>query len=967
MTLRSLIVLPIAGLLAGPALAADTPELELKLDEYSLQTRDFCFASGLRVSFQEDHSQPVVSVTSVIDRGSDADPLGKEGIAHLVEHLWFRSQRGELPPTWDLLTEMGATINAFTAKDITTYMTVAPKAMLPAVLELEAARLLGGVEGVTEETLTTEREVVRNELREGEAIDLGMDSLYEKLYPQGHPYARSTIGTRDTLNAISLADVQQFVADNYTPENTTVMVVGDFSLDDAPDMLVQAFPPALVFHPDHPEGPASADSCPVRIAGPSEEPPAPADRTIDHIQAPVDRTTVLMAWALPGAYRLDTPLMEMVSLTMSWAVSAYINPANTPDWKDRNEAWCFLDPSEHASTAMCAIELTHDANPEKVIKKAADGLYQLWDPEMRRFQDRYYAQSSLYLMAEVFRSADEVATLFSSRGTQAALFTHFTGSSAFFSTSFQWLGAIDAQRAAMLANTYLTRDRYVAVVLEPFEDEDDPGLADEGGYTGHPREPATETVVDMDAVDASVIEQLTVSPDFSVMRDFELDNGLRVVLYPYGTVPIARTALVVRGGDLHEPLPGLDSFAWSQTSSSPKELEVPMDEAPLRIGGDWEDWEIADMRVLEVNGSSANLDAQLWLMLRRLQSMEVESGSAKSYARELRRQLSYERELPDSWAYDLSVRTLLPGHPLGSTLDDATIAAVRVLAPEQPQRWTNRVFQPSNATLLVVGHFDADQAERSVRGWFSKWKAHPGAGEPIAPMSPLPPPPERSVFILDRPQVSQTQVRLSCQITPAKDGDHEARRMLSAMLDEMAWNTLRENAGVTYGAGVWTREYAGGAALMSMSSNVQTDASAFAVQTFLDLVERGTEGDLDPKLLKLFALREARNYVLGQQSTDQMVYRLVQPLILNRGWDHISLHGKRLGAVQVTDLPPLIAGCLGHEVITLVGPAEQVQASLSEGGIEAEVYDWEAERDRLWAQHDPKGWKSEQKRRAKEQ
>jgi zinc protease len=963
--IRALLTLPLLAVLALPAHAADRPKLELQLDEYELQTRDFCFSSGLRVSFQEDHSQPIVSVTSVIDRGSDADPVGKEGIAHLVEHLWFRSQRGDLPPTWDLLTEMGASINAFTAKDVTTYMTVAPKGMLPAVLELEAQRLISGVEGVSEEVLTTEREVVRNELREGEAIDVGMDSLYAKLYPAGHPYSRSTIGTRATLDAIALADVQQFVADNYTPANTTVMVVGDFALDEAPDLLVQAFPPALVFGPEGPDGPASAESCPVRVEAASSEPPPPADRSIDHIHAPVERTTVLMAWSLPGGYRPDSPLMEMVSYTLSWAVSSYINPYNTPDWKDRNEAWCFLDPSEHASTAMCAIELTHDADPEKIIKKAADGLYQLWDPEMRRFQEQYYSRASLQVMANVFRSADDVATLFSSRGTEAALFTHFTGSSAYYSTSFGWLGAIDGQQAAMLANTYLTRDRYVAVVLEPFDDEEDPGLADEGGYTGHPREPATDTVIDLDSVDAAVIEQLTVEPDLSALRDFRLDNGLRVVLYPYGTVPIARTALVVRGGDLHEPVPGLDNFAWSQTASSPSELEVPMDEAPLRIGGSWEDWQTRDMRVLEVNGSSANLEAQLWLMLRRVQTLELEGSDARSYARDMRRTLRYERELPEHWAYELTQHTLLGEHRLANSLGDEAIDALMELEPDQPAAWVHRQFQPRNATLLVVGRFDADAAEDAVRSWFSSWKGQPGAGEPIAPLKPLADPPQRSIFVLDRPQVSQTEVRVACQIAPAQDGDHEARRLLADMLDEMAWVTLRESSGVTYGAGVWTREYAGGAAMMSMGTTVQTDATAFAVNTFLDLIERADAGELDPQLLELFALREARSYVLAQQSTDQMMGRLVEPIALDRGWDHLSDHGARLGAVAVEQLPPLMQGCAGHEVVSLVGPVDAVSASLTEAGLAFEVYDWEAERDRLWELHDPKGWKTESKRRAK--
>jgi len=966
MQLRHLLALPLIGALAQPAQAADRPKLELQLDDYSLQTRDFCFASGLRVSFQEDHSQPMVSVTSVIDRGADADPAGHEGIAHVVEHLWFRSQRGELPPTWDILKEMGATINAFTARDVTTYMTVAPKAMLPAVLELEAQRLLGAVEGVTEDVLTTEREVIRNELRQGEAYGIGFDAIHSQLYPADHPYSSSIIGTRETLDAISLEDVQQFVADNYTPANTTVMVVGDFSLDDAPDMLVKAFPPALVFHPDQPEGPASAEACTVRIDGPATEPPPPANREVLPLQAPVDRQTVLMAWSLPGGYRPDTPLMEMVSYTMSWAVGTYLNAYNTPPWKEHNEAFCFLDPGEHASTAMCVLELTDDADPQKMIKKAADGLYQMWDPEMRRFQEQYYSRSSLQVMADVFRSADDVASLFSSRGTESALFTHFTGNSAYYSTSFQWLGHIDGQQAAMLANTYLTRDRYVAVVLEPFDDDEDPGLADEGGYTGHPREPVADTVIDLDAVTGDAIAAITVEPELGSLRDFRLDNGLRVVLYPYGEVPITRTALVTRGGELHEPIAGLDRYAWSETSSSPSDLEFPLDEAPLRIGGSWGEWETGDMRVLEVNGSSANLDAQLWLMLRRLQALEVDAGATKAYARELQKELRADRDTPEHWAARLSDAALFAGHPLGKSPSDEDVLALESLSSEQSASWVHRQLQPANATLVVVGRFDADATEQTVRDLYSGWKAQAGVGQPITPMKPLPQPAERKIWVLDKPQVSQTEVWLHCQLAPVEAGEHEARRLLADLLDEMAWNTLRENAGVTYGSGVFTRAYAGGAGRLAMMTTAQTDASGFVVDTFMDLVDRGDRGELDPTMLKLFALREARGYVLGQQSTSQMLDRLIEPIALDHDWTHIGDHGARLGAVTVDDLAPVMQGCRDREVITLVGPVDAVKSSLDEAGHAYEVYDWETERDRLWELHDPKGWKAETKRRSKE-
>jgi len=953
----------VALLLVAPLLAAK-PKLELQLDEHSIQTRDYCFASGLRVSFQEDHSQPVVSVTSVIDRGSDADPPGKEGIAHLVEHLWFRSQRGELPTVWDLHEEMGSSINAFTAPDVTAYMTVAPKAMLPAVLELEAARLMDAMEGVTQQTVDTEREVVRNELREGEAIDLGLAAVFGKLYPQGHPYARTTIGTRSTLDGITVQDVQDFVKDNYAPANATILVVGDLSLDDAPQLLSDHLPPELVFHPDHPEGPASAEACPVRIQGPGELPPDPADRSIEWLQAPVERPVVIMAWSLPGAWRPDTPLADLVSLTLTWAVGSYINPAGAASWRDRNEAECGLWPGEHASTALCAIELKHDADPEKVIKRAADGLYQLWDPQTRRFQDRYYNLASMHLMARIFRSADEVATLFGGRSSDTALFTHFTGSSSYYSTSFNWLGAVNGQDAAQLAHRYLNRDRYVAVVIEPF-DEGSAGWSADEGYTGHPREAVTDTVLDQERIDGELVEALTVEPDLGELRDLRLDNGLRLLILPYGSVPIARTALAVRGGALHEPAPGLDRLAWDLASSEPAGLEVELEEAPLRIGGEWQDFQHGDMRVLQVNGSSANLETQLWLLRQRLDAMKTEKTDRRAYARDLRRELQYEREQPQHWAWQQARQALLGEHPLAHGLNDESIAALSDYGDEQADAWLTHMFQPANASLLLVGRFDPDEAEQAARRWFEDWTPRSQVGSAVALLDPLPDPGPRRVLVLDHPQVSQTEVSLSCQLAPAEPGGTERCEMLAAMLDELAWTSLRESAGVTYGAGAWAREYAGGPALLHMSATVQNNAAGLAASSFLDLVSRARAGDLDPDLLRLLKLGRARGYVQQQQSTDQMLRRLVEPLALDHGWDQLTEHGARLAAVQVEQLPRLVQPCAGHEVLTLVGPVEGILSQLEQAGLQAEVFDWRTERDRLWAEYDPKGWKSEQKRRAK--
>ena len=119
----------LAGVLGSAPAEAEVPKADyrLKLDQYSIQLQSYPFPSGLHVIFQEEHSQPVVAVTSVIDSGSENDQPGMEGIAHVVEHLAFRAQHGDLPKNMDLIKQLGGSFNASTWTDWTNYMTIAPR------------------------------------------------------------------------------------------------------------------------------------------------------------------------------------------------------------------------------------------------------------------------------------------------------------------------------------------------------------------------------------------------------------------------------------------------------------------------------------------------------------------------------------------------------------------------------------------------------------------------------------------------------------------------------------------------------------------------------------------------------------------------------------------------------------------------------------------------------------------------
>jgi predicted Zn-dependent peptidase len=187
--------------------------------------------NGLRVVVSADRGAPVVCVNLWYDVGSRHEPEGQTGFAHLFEHLMFEgSVHVAKTEHMKLVQGSGGSLNATTNPDRTNYFETVPSEHLELALWLEADRMGGLVPALTQETLDNQREVVKNERRQRyENVPYG-DAwlrLLPLLYPAGHPYHHSTIGSMEDLNAAELATFQAFHAQYYAPNNAVLTVVGD--------------------------------------------------------------------------------------------------------------------------------------------------------------------------------------------------------------------------------------------------------------------------------------------------------------------------------------------------------------------------------------------------------------------------------------------------------------------------------------------------------------------------------------------------------------------------------------------------------------------------------------------------------------------------------------------------------------------------------------------------------------------
>jgi zinc protease len=251
--------------------------------------------NGLEVLAWQDRTAPVVAFQTWFRVGARHDPPGRSGLAHLFEHLMFKATKNRGEGDYDRLMEArGAQTNAATWVDWTCYKVKLPRWELAFAIELESDRMEHLA--LNADMLEREREVVKNErlMR----VDNDPDGLLsERLYREAfrhHPYGVPTIGWMEDIERISLEDCNDFYRTHYSPNNATLVVVGDF---DTAELL------ALVKrHYGHmPSQPLPAEKLVV-------EPALAEPRRLD-LELPLSTARIVKAWrAYPSGNRSHAAL-----------------------------------------------------------------------------------------------------------------------------------------------------------------------------------------------------------------------------------------------------------------------------------------------------------------------------------------------------------------------------------------------------------------------------------------------------------------------------------------------------------------------------------------------------------------------------------------------------------------------------------------------------------------------------------
>jgi len=201
----------------------------------------FKLDNGQTVVIREVRNNPIVTVDTWIKTGSIDEDESNNGVAHFLEHLFFKGTKTHKAGEFDrILESKGAVTNAATSKDFTHYYVTLPSKDFDLAMDLHADMLLNPA--IPVDDMEKERKVVIEEINKdsNSPSNILMQNLDSMLYSK-HPYKRRVIGRSDVIENISRDGVLSFYNAHYSPSNMVTLVIGDVDTQHALEKIKQNF------------------------------------------------------------------------------------------------------------------------------------------------------------------------------------------------------------------------------------------------------------------------------------------------------------------------------------------------------------------------------------------------------------------------------------------------------------------------------------------------------------------------------------------------------------------------------------------------------------------------------------------------------------------------------------------------------------------------------------------------------
>ena len=449
-------------------------------------------------------------------------------------------------------------------------------------------------------------------------------------------------------------------------------------------------------------------------------------------------------------------------------------------------------------------------------------------------------------------------------------------------------------------------------------------------------------------------------PDF---QSFELENGLQVVILPYGTQPVMSVRLYVPGGNAFEPedrsgLADLTATVLTQGTRTRDADEISS--AIEGVGGNLSASAGQDFFTVSTTALVEHLDTAVDLLVDVVRNATFPEDEVDLARTQMLSGLQAQLGQPQALAQRRFSAIVYGDHPYGKSPSPET---VQNISRDDLVAFRDRVLHPTGALLMIAGQVDPEVVEIQIRDQFGDWA--PREREELA-FPTLPQRDDRRIYMVHRPGSVQSVLGVGHGGVEPGHPDYFSlvvmNRVLGGGADARLFQILREERGWTYGAGSQLTRPADRGVFRAITE-VRTEVTDSALVELIHQIERIRDEPVPEA-----EMDAARNYLAGSfplrlETANQVAGQLATNRLLGLPLEEITEYPERIRQVTSQDVQRVAREHLHPDelAIIVVGDGRELVEML-DGIAPMEFFDVRGDpltRDEVLGLAEPTAWQAD--------
>lgn len=814
-------------------------DFKLDYEKYTLQ-------NGLQVILHQDKSDPITAVAIQFHVGSNRESPGKTGFAHLFEHIMFQeSQHVPQDQFFKLIQGNGGTLNGGTWQDGTMYFEIVPNSALELALWLEADRMGFMLPTVTYDAFQNQQNVVQNEKRQNYDNQPYGQSSYiigKLLYPEGHPYNWTTIGSLEDLQNATLKDVHNFYTKWYGPNNATLVVTGDFDVDQTKKWIEKYFgeikPSALV-----------ETLKPMRVQLDNWKRAFYED---NFAQSP----ELTMLFPTIEQYTKDSYALDVLADLIGRGKKSPLYKLIVEEKKLAPSVSTFNNSSEVAGEFRIRVRTFPNKNLTEVENAIKEAFAKF---EKDGFTEKDLSRTKAGIETGFYNGISNVL----GKSRQLASYNVFAGSPDFLNTDLNNSLAVTSEDVWRVYKNYIKDQKYVLLSLVPkgkleLAAENSPLFEISGdnikSYTEEEKVTINnkpENLVKVEKIESNFdrSKQPVNGPDPSLKSqniwDDELSNGIKVLGIEHTELPLVDFQITIKGGLLLDDINKVGSanlvskmLMQGTKNKTPLELEQAIEDLGSNINIVTTD----DAVLIRANCLLIKFAETFKLVEEILFEPRWDAKEFERLKNETIEGIKRSKTSASATASSVFSKLIYGDDNILARSIAGTEQSVASLTMDDLKNYYAKGFSPQNANITIAGNVSEDNAMDVFNGLEGKWKKvdvtipAPKSFKQIT---------SSTCYFVDFPGAKQSEIRIGSTGLAYTNPDFFKTTVMNYKLggsfNGIVNLILREEKGYTYGArtSFTGSEYPG---YFVASSGVQSNATYESAEIFRDEMTKYRNG-----------------------------------------------------------------------------------------------------------------------------